>query len=99
MLREVTVSNDPCVQLLNTHTQKSSSSLHNFPILQIQCSCISNRFGFFSLKNKSIKKKEKNRKKQSEMSDFTLQQAVRTELSVNVVVDGGFQFKRGISGI
>ena len=33
------------------------------------------------------------------MSDFTLQQAVRTELSVDVVADGGFQFKHGISGI
>ena len=33
------------------------SSLRIFPSLRIQCSCISNRFWFFSLKNKSIKKK------------------------------------------
>ena len=51
MRREVTVSNDPGIQLLNT-PNKSFSSLRIFPSLQIQCSCISNSFCFFTFKNK-----------------------------------------------
>ena len=53
---------------------KSFSSLCIFPSLRIQCSCISNRFRFFSLKNKSIKKiKSQVKNVRIRMSGFRVQ--------------------------
>ena len=57
--REVTVSNDPGIQLQRSiinAKQKFQLTLY-FPSLRIQCSCISNRFRFISLKNKGTHKK------------------------------------------
>ena len=42
------------LKINNKTPNKGFSSLLIFPSLQKQCSCISNRFWFFSLKNKSI---------------------------------------------
>ena len=92
------MSNDPCVQLLNTHTHtKVPARSIIFPFCKYSVLVYPTGFDFFHSKIKALKRKKE--KTQSEMSDFTLQQAVRTELSVDVVADGGFQFKHGISGI
>ena len=59
------------LKISNKKHQTSFSSLRIFPSLQIQCSCISNRFIIiFSLKNKSIN----NNHPKSEMSRLNVRQ-------------------------